>query len=153
MNDKNNINGNIYESFQNKKKLTEKSNQLVCNNEYKLFEFNEANMNYNGNNINKDILTQIQVIQDNTNDELHEFKKINYPALLNAKSNEKKYLINNKNEMNGVILFKNEKKINKEKGKDNLNKKMINIQNSNNNIKISNYKDIPLTSFFHKKNI
>ena len=53
-------------------------NKLECTSEYKLNDFNLNNMKrINNNNIIKDVLHEIQKVQDNTNDKLYELKNRN----------------------------------------------------------------------------
>ena len=106
-----------------------KDNKLECNSEYKLNEINFENMKQvNNNNIIKDVLCEIQKVQKNTNDELHEFKNRNMNNKLNFK--------NEKNKMNKSETEVNDKLVQKNNVKNNT---------SNKNIR---YKDVPLTVFF-----
>ena len=108
------------------------NNKLDCNYEYKLSEVNNKHSKPFGNNINKDILTQVQIAQNSMNNELHDIKKIfiPFPNKTRNKNNELKSQISNDNEDN--------KKINNIK----------NNSNKKNNYKNYNYRDIPLTKFF-----
>ena len=107
---------------------------MECTSEYKLNDFNLNNMKrINNNNIIKDVLHEIQKVQDNTNDELYELKNRN---------------VNNK------VIFKNEKnKLNKN-DRDEINNKLNPKDNFKNNVNNDNikkkplYKDVPLTAFF-----
>ena len=109
-------------------------NKLECTSEYKLNDFNLNNMKrINNNNIIKDVLHEIQKVQDNINDELYELKNRN---------------VNNK------VIFKNEKnKLNKN-DRDEINNKLNPKDNFKNNVNNDNikkkplYKDVPLTAFF-----
>ena len=97
-----------------------------------------SNINNNilpkGNNINIDILSEVQIAQDNLNNELYDLKKVNLS-----------YANSNKKETSNQVLINNEKKINNDNNKD-INKR------KNKNIKINSgkntYKDFPLTKFF-----
>ena len=103
------------------------NNVFECDTEYKLNAFNTKNMKRinENNNIIKNVLYDIQKVQDNTNDELYELKNRN---------------VNNK------LFYKNEKnKICEKDSNDKINPK----NNINNNMKRNaHYKDVPLTAFF-----
>ena len=116
----------------NKNKSIIDNNKLECSKEYQLNDFNTKDTKKINNNniILKDILVEIQKVQNKTNDELYEFKN---------------KTINNK------MFFKNEK--NKKSKNDNkeLDDKLNQKDSTQNNIKNKKnicYKDIPLTSFF-----
>ena len=116
----------------NKNKSIIDNNKLECSKEYQLNDFNTKDTKKINNNniIIKDILVEIQKVQNKTNDELYEFK--------NKTINNKMFFKNEKN--------KKSKNDNKELD-DKLNQKDI-TQNNMKNKKNICYKDIPLTSFF-----
>ena len=145
-NNENNIIGNFPSPSIPYKKLLENSNKLECHNKYKFSEINNSNIKPIGNNINIDILSEVQIAQNNLNYELHDVKKIFIPFSSNIKYNNKIDLSKNKNETNSHLSNNKEKKINNEYVKENNKRKNMNIKNHN--YKKSNYKDIPLTKFF-----
>ena len=108
------------------RKIIINSDKLECNNELKLSEINN-NMPSLGNNLNKDILTEVQMVQNNLKKELNDVKKINLTY-----SNSNKIDLSSPKTNNEYI-----KEVNKRK-----------IKNNKNNIDKNNYKDIPLTKFF-----
>ena len=116
----------------NKNKSIIDNNKLECSKEYQLNDFNTKDTKKINNNniILKDILVEIQKVQNKTNDELYEFK--------NKTINNKMFFKNEKN--------KKSKNDNKELD-DKLNQK-DSTQNNMKNKKNICYKDIPLTSFF-----
>ena len=116
----------------NKNKSIIDNNKLECSKEYQLNDFNTKDTKKINNNniIIKDILLEIQKVQNKTNDELYEFK--------NKTINNKMFFKNEKN--------KKSKNDNKELD-DKLNQK-DSTQNNMKNKKNICYKDIPLTSFF-----
>jgi hypothetical protein len=116
----------------NKNKSIIDNNKLECSKEYQLNDFNTKDTKKINNNniIIKDILVEIQKVQNKTNDELYEFK--------NKTINNKMFFKNEKN--------KKSKNDNKELD-DKLNQK-DSTQNNMKNKKNICYKDIPLTSFF-----
>ena len=116
----------------NKNRSIIDNNKLECSKEYQLNDFNTKDTKKINNNniIIKDILVEIQKVQNKTNDELYEFK--------NKTINNKMFFKNEKN--------KKSKNDNKELD-DKLNQK-DSTQNNMKNKKNICYKDIPLTSFF-----
>ena len=110
-----------------KKKILANSDKLECKNEFKLAGINNNNILPLGNNINIDILTEAEMVQNNLNKELNDIRKINCY-----------FSNNNKNEISS-------QKINNE-GNTEFNKRKFKT-NKNNDDK-NNYKDIPLTKFF-----
>ena len=116
----------------NKNKSIIDNNKLECSKEYQLNDFNTKDTKKINNNniIIKDILVEIQKVQNKTNDELYKFKN---------------KTINNK------MFFKNEKNKKSKNDTKELDDKLNQKDSTQNNMKIKKnicYKDIPLTSFF-----
>ena len=126
-----NIKKNFYD-FPNKKISI--NDKLECNSQFEMPNINN-NILPKGNNINIDILSEVQMAQDNLNNELHDVKKV-YLSYSNS----------NKKETPNQVLINKEKKINSENNKD------INKRKNKNNFKTNSgktiYKDIPLSKFF-----
>ena len=116
----------------NKNKSIIDNNKLECSKEYQLNDFNTKDIKKINNNniIIKDILVEIQKVQNKTNDKLYKFKN---------------KTINNK------MFFKNEKNKKSKNDTKELDDKLNQKDSTQNNMKIKKnicYKDIPLTSFF-----
>ena len=126
-----NTKNNFY-ALQNKNIST--NDKLECNNQFRIPNINN-NILPKGNNINIDILSEVQLAQDNLNNELQDVKKNVYLPYSNS----------NKKEIPNQVLLSKEEKINNENNKD-VNKRKN--KNTKTNSGKTIYKDIPLTKFF-----